>query len=152
MKVKVQDLVPGVVDGLDMHIPGSGVPVREKWYEWVPVAIEAQFQTCAVSGGVLKGWKHAPVFTDLEFYPDKRLVFVVMGCGIFPFADVKDGVVDMESVQLIRAKRGSKFVVPAYKASFAPVAENELEVICVIASARMEPKRIVLAEEIEGCS
>ena len=148
-EIKVQDLRPGLVPGLTVAMPGDPA-YCEGYFEWTAAPLAPQFHTREVSGGTLKAWKSAPAFTQVETHEDAELFFFLEGTALMPFADLKGGTPDMASVQIVRVPPGTRLVIPAGKAHFVPVAEDDTPVSVVVVAPKMEAPRVALPEAVRG--
>jgi mannose-6-phosphate isomerase-like protein (cupin superfamily) len=149
-KVVIQDLRPGLVEGVEVQLPPIQPGYRETYFEWTPSSLVAQFKKPEVSGGVLRAWRHTPVFREIETHVDAEMFYFVSGVALMLFVDVKDGQVDLDTAQIVRVQPGTQLVIEAGKGHFVAVAESEEPVEMIVISPKMDAPRMVLAEAVEG--
>lgn len=149
-KVRITDLADTSVSGVTAVTRNDFEPYRETYFVWTATPLVASFRSADVSGGILRAWKHAPVFTELETHVDEEGFFFVSGVALMAFADVKDGKVDESSIQIVRIKPDTQLNIAAGKAHFVPVAEGNEPVTAVVFSPKMDAPRIALSEAVEG--
>lgn len=149
-KCKIIDLAPGEVSGIDVQMPGEAKAYKENWFEWTATKLCSNLKTTALAGGVLDIWKHTPVFSELEFHQDNEMFYFIQGTAIMPFADIKNGKIDMESVQLVRVQAGTQIIIHPNKAHFVAVAQDDTPVKIIVASPAMDAPRLSLDEPIDG--
>jgi mannose-6-phosphate isomerase-like protein (cupin superfamily) len=149
-KVKIQNLMPGVVPGIGVQIPGAVVPYRENYFEWASSSLAATLKTREVSGGILKAWHHVPVFKEVETHVDEEMFYFVSGVGLMLFMDVDNGRPMLETAQVVRIQPDTQIIIPAGKGHFVPVAEGDDPVEIVVVAPRMDAPRIALPDSVEG--
>lgn len=147
---KIEDIAPGLIRGVDVQIPDTAEVYRENWFEWSATSLRSNMKTTVLAGGVLHIWKHTPVFTELEYHQDNEMFYFIQGTAILPFADIKDGKIDRESVQIVRVPAGTQIVIHPNKAHFVAVAQDDTPVKIIVTSPVMEAPRLSLQEPVEG--
>jgi hypothetical protein len=149
-EVVIQDLKPDLVKGVAVQLPPAQPGYRETYFEWAPSSLTAQFKSTEVSGGVLRAWRHTPVFREIETHVDAEMFYFVSGLALMLFVDVKDGQADLDTAQIVRVRPGTQLVLTAGKGHFIAVAESEEPVEMVVVSPKMAAPRMVLVEAVEG--
>jgi hypothetical protein len=149
-QILIEDLKPELVSGIAIGLPGSAATAREGYFEWTASSLTAEFKTGRVSGGILKAWKHEPIFDEVETHIDAETFYFLRGSALMLFADVSGGRPDMDSVQIVRIRPGTQLVIQAGKAHFPAVAEGDEPVEAVVVSPRMEAPRMRLTESVLG--
>ncbi len=149
---KIIDIAPGVIKGVEVQMSGTAEAYRENWFEWTETSLRSNMKVNTLAGGVLNAWKHTPVFTELEYHQDNEMFYFVQGTAIMPFADINDGEIDMDSVQLVRIPAGTQIVILSNKAHFVPVAQDDTPVRIIVASPVMGAPRLSPKEPVEGIS
>ena len=149
-KIKIQDLVPNLVQGVDVQMPAAVTPYREAYFEWAGSSLLVKLQTNNVSGGFLKAWHHVPVFREVETHVDAEMFYFISGVALMLFMDVKDGHPDVESTQIVRIQPGTQIIISPGKGHFVPVAEGDAPVELIVVSPRMEAPRMPLSVVVEG--
>ncbi|MGD9156621.1 MAG: hypothetical protein PVG90_14160 [Bacillota bacterium] len=149
-KIIIQDLKPGLVKGVAVQLPPAQPGYRETYFEWTPSSLTAQFKSTEVSGGVLRSWRHTPVFQEIETHADAEMFYFVSGVALMLFVDIKDGQVDLDTAQIVRVQPGTQLVIEAGKGHFVAVAESEAPVEMIVISPKMDAPRMGLAEVVEG--
>jgi len=149
-QVKIQDMLPGLVAGVDVQMPGDVAPYRETYFEWTGSSLLACFHTPEISGGVLRAWRHVPVFAEIETHIDAEMFYFISGTALMLFMDLADGQPDSSSAQIVRIRPGTQIVIPAGKAHFVAVAEGDERVEIIVVSPRMPAPRMMLVEPVEG--
>jgi mannose-6-phosphate isomerase-like protein (cupin superfamily) len=148
--IAIQNLTPGLVKGVAVQLPPIQPGYRETYFEWTPSSLVAKFKSPEVSGGVLRAWRHTPVFQEIETHVDAEMFYFVSGVALMLFVDVKDGQVELDTAQIVRVQPGTQLVIAAGKGHFVAVAESEAPVEMIVVSPKMEAPRIVLSETVEG--
>jgi oxalate decarboxylase/phosphoglucose isomerase-like protein (cupin superfamily) len=82
----------------------------------------------------LEAWRHTPVFTEVETHCDSEMFYFLFGVALMLFADLKDGQVDLETVQIVRIQPGAQIIIAAGKAHFVPAAADSPPVVAVVVS------------------
>jgi mannose-6-phosphate isomerase-like protein (cupin superfamily) len=149
-KIVIQDLKPGLVEGVEVQLPPTQPGYRETYFEWTPSLLTAQFKSTEVTGGVLRAWRHTPIFQEIETHVDAEMFYFVSGVALMLFVDVKDGQADLDTAQIVRVRPGTQLVLTAGKGHFIAVAESEEPVKMIVVSPKMDAPRIGLAEVVEG--
>jgi hypothetical protein len=149
-KIVIQDLRLDLVKGVAVQLPLAQPGYRETYFEWTPSSLTAPFQSTEVSGGVLRAWRHTPVFREIETHVDAEMFYFVSGVALMLFVDVKDGQVDLDTAQIVRVQPGTQLVIEAGKGHFVAVAESEALVEMIVVSPKMDAPRMELADVVEG--
>jgi hypothetical protein len=149
-KIKIQNLRPGLVKGIEVFIPDKSFGYQETYFKWAASPLVVNFQKAEVSGGILEAWRHTPVFTEAETHCDNEMFYFLSGVALMLFADLKDGQADLETAQIVRIQPGTQIILTAGKAHFVPVAENSEHVVAVVVSPKMGAPRVPLSEPVEG--
>ena len=149
-KIKIQDLSPTLVQGVDVQLPKAVAPYREGNFEWFASSLQVQLQTNAVSGGFLKAWHQVPAFREVETHVDAEMFHFVSGVALMLFMDVPDGLPDIDSAQIVRIQPGTQIIISPGKGHFVPVAEGDAPVELIVVSPRMEAPRMTLPQVLEG--
>jgi mannose-6-phosphate isomerase-like protein (cupin superfamily) len=149
-RVTIQDLTPGLVKGISVQLPPAQPGYRETYFEWTPSSLVAQFKSLEVGGGILKAWRHTPVFIEVETHCDNEMFYFLSGVALMLFADFKDGQANLETAQIVRIQPGTQIIIAAGKAHFVPVAADSTPVVAVVVSPQMGAPRVPLAEAVEG--
>jgi dTDP-4-dehydrorhamnose 3,5-epimerase-like enzyme len=149
-KIKIQDLTPGLVKGIEVQMPTETAGYTETYFEWTASSLVAKFNTTEISGGILQTWHHVPVFQEVETHIDAEVFYYVSGVALMLFVDLKDGRPNMDSAQIVRIQPGTQLIVPAGKGHFVAVAEGAKPVFAVIVSPKMYAPRTTLPVSVEG--
>jgi mannose-6-phosphate isomerase-like protein (cupin superfamily) len=149
-KIVIQDLKPGLVEGVAVQLPSVQPGYRETYFEWTPSALTAQFKSTEVSGGVLRAWKHTPVFREIETHVDAEMFYFISGVALMLFIDVKDGETDLDTAEIVRVRPGTQLVIAAGKGHFVAMAESDEPVEMIVVSPKMDAPRTGLPEIVEG--
>jgi hypothetical protein len=149
-QIQIQDLRPGLVAGVSVLMPAETPGYQETYFTWTESSLVAQFQTKAVSGGILEAWRHTPVFTEVETHCDNEMFYFRSGVALMLFVDLKDGRADLDTAQMVRIRPGTQIMIATGKAHFVPVAEGSEPVVIVVVSPKMDAPRVALAEAVEG--
>lgn len=147
---KIIDIAHGAIKGVEVQMSGTAEVYRENWFEWTATTLRSNMKVNTLAGGVLNVWKHTPVFTELEYHQDNEMFYFVKGTAIMPFADINDGEIDMDSVQLVRVPAGTQIVIRSNKAHFVPVAQDGTPVMIIVASPTMDAPRLSTKEPVKG--
>lgn len=146
----IVDLTPGLVAGVQVELPGVAQRHCEGYFVWQANTLTATAKTRKMTGGILKAYPYQPVFTQMETHQDVEMFYFLQGIALMPFADVKDGQVDLDSIQIVRVYAGTQLLIVAGKAHFVAVAEGETPVLAVVQSPPMPAPRVNLPEPIAG--
>lgn len=149
-KCKIIDIASGTVNGVDVQMPGAAEVYRENWFEWTATTLCSELKTTSLAGGVLDIWKHTPVFSELEYHADNEMFYFIQGTALMPFADIKDGKIDEDSLQIVRVPAGTQIIIHPNKAHFVAVAQNDVPVKIIVSSPAMDAPRLPLEEPVEG--
>jgi oxalate decarboxylase/phosphoglucose isomerase-like protein (cupin superfamily) len=148
--IKIQDLEPGLVDGVEVQMPSEAELYREAYFEWMASPLVAHFKTYDISGGILKAWHHEPVFREAEAHVDAETFYFVSGVALMLFVDYQDGQPDMETAQIVRIQPGTQIVISAGKGHFVAVAEGDEPVYMIVIAPKMDAPRVSLPNPVEG--
>ena len=149
-KIKIQDLVAGLVSGIDIQLPQQAETYKETYFEWTATSVVAKMNTKEISGGVLRAWHHTPVFNEIESHIDTEMFYFVSGVALMLFIDIKDGKPDIDSAQIVRIQPGTQLSIDAGKGHFVAVAEGSEPICVVVVSPKMDAPRMTLAKPVEG--
>lgn len=149
-RIPIQNMTPGLVNGIDVQMPAAVVPYQEDYFEWAASLLVAKIHTNEVSGGVLKAKPHAAIFREIETHIDAEMFYFVSGVALLLFMDVKEGQPDLETAQVVRIQPGTQIVISAGKGHFVPVAEGDQPLEIIVVAPKMEAPRMPLPVEIEG--
>ena len=149
-KIKILDIAPGLINGIEVHMPNDTETYRETYFEWTPAGLAAMFNSKEICGGVLKAWRHLPAFREAETHADKEMFYFISGTAIMMFIDCKDGKPDITTAQIVRIQPGTQIVISAGKGHFVAVAEGAEPVVAVVAAPKMDAPRVALSEAVEG--
>lgn len=150
MKVKIQDMKPGLVEGVEVQLPCSADVHKERYFNWEGTTLTAKFNVSDVVGGILTTWHHTPIFEDIETHVDSEMFYFMQGTAIMLFIDVKEGKPDINSAQVVRIKAGTQIIIAAGKGHFVPIAADDTPVNIVVVAPPMDAPRMKLFEEICG--
>lgn len=148
--IKIIDLKPGVVKGVEVLMPNEAAAYKENYFEWTASPFNVKIKKNEVSGGILQAWHHLPIFNEVETHCDNEMFYFLSGVAFMLFADVKDGQADLTTAQIVRIQPGTQIIIATGKAHFVPVAEDSEPVLAVVVSPKMEAPRMSLAETVEG--
>jgi mannose-6-phosphate isomerase-like protein (cupin superfamily) len=148
--IRMIDLKPGTVGGVEVLPPRAAAPYQETYFEWTASPLNVKFKKNEVSGGILRAWHHAPVFSEVETHCDNEMFYFLSGTALMLFADVKDGQADTATAQIVRIEPGTQIIISAGKAHFVPVAAGSEPVLAVVVSPKMDAPRLPLPEKVEG--
>jgi hypothetical protein len=151
-RVLIQDLTPGLVNGLEVQMPEEVDPYKDTYFEWVATSLITKFKTSEISGGLLKAWHHIPIFREIETHIDAEMFYFLRGVAIMLFMDVRLDQPVLESVQIVRVQPGTQLIIPEGKGHFVAVAEGDEPVEMVVVAPKMDAPRIALPKPIEGIS
>jgi oxalate decarboxylase/phosphoglucose isomerase-like protein (cupin superfamily) len=149
-EIRIEDLRPGLVAGIDVQMPQAAETYRERYFEWTASTLETSFATSDISGGVLKAWHHTPIFREAEIHADAEVFTFLQGVALMLFIDYAEGRPDPETAQIVRIQPGTQIVIPAGKGHFVPVAEGDEPVEIIVVAPRMDAPRQPLPAPIAG--
>jgi len=148
-KIQIEDLLPGTLQGVSVALPGDEA-YKESYFEWTAAPLVTGFKTSEISGGTLKTWKSVPLFTEVETHVDAEMFYFMEGVAIMPFADMKNGQPDMDSLKIVRVQPGTRIIIAEGKAHFVPVAEGDMPVSIIVVAPKMDAPRVPLKEAVLG--
>lgn len=149
MEVTIQELAEAKVAGLSWHSIDDCTPWNETYFRWTAMPLSVDFAQNNITCGMLTGWHHTPVFDVLEYHADKELFYFISGTALLLLCDIKNGVPDLKTAQMVRVPAGTELSIDAGKGHFVAVAEGERYDAIVIAPAQEAP-RVALPEQIIG--
>ena len=149
MNCVVEELVPGGIDGVTVALPDE-TAYRERYFAWQAFPLSAVFGNNEVSGGVLRAWRHVPVFGEVETHVDREMFHFVSGTALMLFCDMRDGKPVMETCRIVRIRAGTQLVIEAGKGHFVAVAEGDEPVCAIVIAPRMDAPRVPLDEAVTG--
>jgi mannose-6-phosphate isomerase-like protein (cupin superfamily) len=149
-EVKIQDLAPGIVAGIQVQMPSPLPGCREAYFEWTASTLTSKFNTTEVSGGILRAWRYVPVFQELETHIDAEMFYFVSGVALMLFIDIKEDGLDLKTAQIVRIQPGTQIIISAGKGHFVAVAEDSEPVYAVVVSPKMDAPRMTLPETVAG--
>lgn len=148
--VKIENLQPGVVEGLIVELGDAVSSYHENYFIWEASDIVAEQASNAVSGGVLKVSPHQPVFHQAETHIDSEKFFFVKGTVLMYFVQFENGKPVMDTSKIVRIKEGTRIIIPAGLGHFVPVADGESQALIVISAPPMDADRTDLPIAIIG--
>lgn len=150
MNVKITNIKDTKINGVAVYVPNNEAPYREDFFEWAESPLTVNFKTSAISGGVITSWHHDYSFDVVESHVDQEMFYFTKGTAIMLFADIKDGSVDMSSVQLVRIPAGTQLIIDAGKGHFVAMAETDEPLNIIVVSPKMDAPRVALPEVVHG--
>jgi hypothetical protein len=78
-KIKIVDIMPGLISGVTVQMPSTAPVYKENWFEWTATTLQSPIKSNIVVGGILKAWTHTPVFTEMETHIDAEMFYFVSG-------------------------------------------------------------------------
>jgi hypothetical protein len=148
--IKITELEPDLVKGVEVLMPYQAVAYQETYFEWTASSLIAKFKKSEVSGGILQAWHHTPVFNEVETHCDSEMFYFQSGVALMLFCDVKNGQPDLQTAQIVRIQPGTQIIISAGKAHFVPVAAGGELVLAIVVSPKMDAPRMSLAEPVAG--
>jgi mannose-6-phosphate isomerase-like protein (cupin superfamily) len=149
-EIKIRDLAPGVVAGIQVQMPSELPGCREAYFEWTASSLTSTFNSTKVSGGILRAWRHVPVFHELETHIDAEMFYFVSGVALMFFIDINEGGPDLKTARIVRIQPGTQIIISAGKGHFVPVAADSEPVYAVVVSPEMDAPRMTLPEIVVG--
>lgn len=149
-QVPIQNLQPGLVKGVTVALPQDFKPSQNHYFEWSSAPLTARFATEDVTGGVLKAWRHEPVFTKAEVHIDDEMFYFLSGTALMMFVDYKDGVPDADTAQIVRIAPGTQLIIEKGKGHYVAVAEGTEPVLAVVVAPPMDAPNTDLSEPVLG--
>lgn len=149
MDIKITNIKDTKISGVTV-LTDKPEAYNEKYFEWVASPLIAEFDSKAVSGGILNCKRAEPVFEDLEYHAGKEMFYFVKGTAIMPFTDkTSDGEADLSAMQIVEIPEGTQLIIDAGKLHIPPVARDE-DVQIVVVSPKMDAPRVTLKERVNG--
>jgi mannose-6-phosphate isomerase-like protein (cupin superfamily) len=149
-EIPIIDLVPGTVKGVEVQLPQGEPGYRETYFEWTASSLTAHFKSSEVSGGILQAWRHVPLYKEIETHIDSETFYFITGTGLMLFIDVKDGVPDIATAQIVRVRAGTQLIISAGKGHFIAVAEDSEPLFMLVVAPKMDAPRLSLPEPVLG--
>ncbi len=148
MHVKISDIENTKIEGVSVHMAKDDVSSEEGYFVWKESPLTAKFESGAVSGGIIEAWHHKLEFAEAEYHVDQEMFYFVSGTAIMLFVDLKEGIADPESVQVVRIPAGTQLIIERGKGHFVAIAEGNEPVKIVVAAPKMEAPRVELNEVV----
>ena len=148
MQVKITDIANTKVEGIAVHLSKDDVLCEESYFVWKESPLTAKFKSNEVSGGVIEAWHHKLEFAEAEYHVDQEMFYFISGTAIMLFVDIKNGIADQESVQIVRIPAGTQLIIEKGKGHFVAIAEGNEPVKIVVISPKMEAPRVILKEVV----
>ena len=76
------------------------------------------------------------------------MFYFISGISIMPFADMQDGKILMDSIQLVSILPGTQIIIDAGKAHYVPVAANHVPVQIIVAAPPMDALPVKLPDSV----
>ena len=149
-KVAIKNLIPGLVNGIQVQMPGAGDIEKELYFEWAPSSLITQFNTNSISGGLLQCSKSEPIFKEIESHIDAEMFYFVSGTAIMLFVDIKDEKPLLDTVQIVRIQSGTQLIIPSGKGHFVPVPEGTDPIEIIVVAPKMGDIKTKLPEPVMG--
>ena len=89
--VQIQDLMAGLVDGIEVQLPSRANIYKETYFEWTATSLISKVNTSEISGDVLKAWHYTPVFSEIETHIDTEMFYYISGVSLMLFIDIVNG-------------------------------------------------------------
>ncbi len=99
----------------------EGALLAREHFEWTSFPLETALKTNRVVSGLLQGWHRTVEFDTVEYHVDTENFYFLEGECIMPFCDQKNGVPDMDTLQLVRIPAGTQVEVAAGKCHYVPI-------------------------------
>lgn len=148
MKVKIEELKPGVVNGVKVQLPNVVTPFDCGYFKWYPSTITGDFKTTEISGGVLETVKKEIEYSQVEYHVDGEIFYFISGECVMLFCDLENGDVVDDSIQLVRISPGTQIEISAGKGHYAPIPINEEKTKVIIACPKLESPLVCLHEKV----
>ena len=149
-EIKIQDLKPGLVNGVEVYSPTASDVYKETYFEWTASPLITKMKDSKISGGVLKVWHHVPIFMEVESHTESEMFYFISGVALMLFVDLKDEQPEMDTAQIVRIQPGTQLIIPAGKAHFVPVAELSEPVSIIVVSPKVDAPRVSLPVKVLG--
>lgn len=149
-KIRICPIEQLDVPGVHVRLPGDVDVYEESYLRWHGTRLQLEMKNTLVAGGVLKVWRHQPVFQKLEYHDDREKYVFLQGNVIMPFADVKDGMIVESSLQYARIQAGTEILIEAGKAHFMPVADDTDCALAMVICTNMPYYHVFLKEPVCG--
>ena len=147
MKLNIETLEQAQVSGASYYHAANAEIWKENYFEWTAFPMATEFGTSRIVSGLLCGWHHTPVFTELEYHADREALYFFEGSSVILFCDIRDGKAVMDSAQLVRIPEGTLIAIDGGKGHFVAVAEGE-RYRAVVYSPEQGSPRVPLAEQV----
>ena len=125
MKIKIINAEDAKVKDVRFALPHSENVLKNGHFEWRSFQLETALYTNKVISGILQGWHRTVEFDTVEYHEDTKNFYFAEGTCIMPFADMADGKVDMDSIQMVRILPGTQVEVKAGKCHYVPIPEGD---------------------------
>lgn len=151
-QIKILSIEDIAISGVKVQLSSEYDIYEENYLRWSGTRLMLDLKSTSVAGGVLKVWRHQPVFQKLEYHDDREKFVFLQGTVIMPFVDVKDGKIIEDSLQYVRIPAGTEIIIEAGKAHFMPVACDSDSALMVVVSPDMPFYHVFLEEPVLGQS
>lgn len=148
--VHIQDIHDGLISGVSVALPDAIRGEQNAYFNWTSAALTASFQTGDVTGGVLKSWRHQPLFELAECHVDDEMFYFLQGTAIMLFVDYIDGQPDADTAQVVRIPAGTQLIIEKGKGHYVAVAETDEPVIALVVAPAMDAPKMPLSHPVLG--
>ena len=148
--IPISQIKDCAVTGVHFAQPTEVACYRESYFTWQPMELGGLFQESPVSGGYLYTRRHPPEYRELEYHTDMEIFYFVKGDVIMPFCTLRNGMPDMQTLQLIYIPENTQLVIEKNVGHFVPVAANCETASIVVVAPKMDAPRVPLPYPVRG--
>lgn len=150
--IPIKDIRDVMITGVHVALPNDLQGEENHYFFWSPAALTANFQARAITGGILKSWKHQPLFSQAERHRDDEMFYFLSGTALMLFVDYVNDQPDVATAQIVRIPSGTQLIIEKGKGHYVAVAENDEPVLALVVAPKMDAPVSSLSEPVLGKS
>lgn len=138
------------VPGVHFARPDSNELYQEAYFTWQPMGPCGDYHTMQIGGGYLVAYRHVPEYREIEYHEDTEIFYFTSGDVVMPFCTIRDGVPDMQTLQIVYIPEKTQLILEPGTGHFVPVAANGLTAQIVVVAPKMDAPRLSLPTPVVG--
>ena len=148
MEIKIEKIGNEEIKGVRYFLSDSKA-YKESYFEWTALPLITPFHHSEIMNGILQGWHHTPIFSEIEYHNDFEQFYFFQGDCYMYFVDIKDGIPDLSTSQIVYIPEGTQLEIAPNKGHFIAVA-NKDTFKAIVTSPKQEAPRLNLSEISKG--
>lgn len=148
MEINIKNIEETKINGVRYYL-AKPESYKETYFEWTALPLITPFQHSEIMNGILQGWHHTPVFSEIEYHEDYEQFYFFQGDCFMYFVDLQDGTPDLSTSQIVYIPEGTQLDIAPNKGHFIAVADKDT-FKAMVTSPKQDAPRIQLAETVKG--